>query len=376
MLAVRLLHGLAFIAGCGCQPTSPHLEDNSVLVQSQMQAVLPASGQVYLNDEAVKALWPDLDSLWNEVQDSVGDITKTVGEVTDNAVNRVDQLSQTIQAASTHLAMKIASALNHALEYIKSESDRLLFDTMQEKAAFFEQVQNAVATPNSTMVLQFKQAANKILVSAWGRWQTLKGLVDRSSEKICGGLKGAGQGWLASKVNLMINSAETNLDSFMKQLKEADDELQNLDEGDMAVVQQRLVKINTLLNKAMQQIPTFISKFQQAFQEITEKLCTALLLSSEDVDSAFATVAQNVTSIGWRLRSSGRELLLSMHRGIVLVSKAMNVTPPEWDPIPPPDAAYTNDDVPSTGWSWPWSAANGLKAPSLFLALLAATFLQ
>jgi len=351
------LYALALLLGC--LPVVHGLEDFSVLLQGPTTP--PASGQIAekeelaIAEEGIRARWPDLEHLWDEVKESVKQVTDQVGEVTDEAISKADELEHQMEGVAGDTAQKIANALNHALRLVRKEADGLLSETAAEKTEFIAQLNHSLALANDTILPDFERAAKKAITSVWGRWQSLRLLIHRSADKIEGGLRAAGQGEMASRLDIMTGDSLDSLDSFLSRLRETDDDLHGLGTMGLREAEDALLRVNDELNKALQHVAAFVAKFQQSYQEVTERICNALVLSTEEVDRAFSSVQHNVTSISWRVRSSGREIALGMHRGIVMVARSKNMTTPEWRPVTvPPNAVL-------------FGAAGGPQLPLLVL---------
>jgi len=248
----------------------------------------------------------------------------------------VEEVKEQVGAVANKTAVKVTVALNHALEIVEKEADKLLNETELEKSELIGAVQSALTTSNTTILPRFEQFASKALTSTWGRWQNLRAVVDSTASRISGGLSAAGQGKLASQFTQMIDSSLVNIDDFSTMLKESADALHGLGEKGLQEAEATLLAVNTKLNQALTHVFAFVGMFQQTFQDVVERITDTLQIANEAVDHAFASVQHNVTSVSWRVRTSARDMMLGLHRSMADVMEVSNMTEPEWHPVTMP----------------------------------------
>lgn len=333
---LRMLLGRAApIAALGLQDAASLVQGAPVQVQgigslqgSRDQIITAEEEMEILTNSVDKAIdardqWPDMRHLWDDIKETMGNVTESVGEITEDIEDKFGEL---VNNTMDDIATRVAGELNRALEAIKISSDRLLSKTLAKKAELL-----ASMNTSDSLLYHYEMALSKTLNAAIEGWEALENVAKSAISVLVSALMVSGQEDLSRNLATTFNQSIIQVDNFLQDISAVSQDVEGINTRASYKVDELLRKMDAKFKAVLDRIPAFGASFQQAFQDLTDRIIDALPRTTASVHQEFSSTQHHVTSILWRTRSAGRELALGCHQATVLVAREEKVSLPSWE---------------------------------------------
>lgn len=281
-------------------------------------------------------------------------ISGKMGDVTKDAVPPAVS-----EAEATDIAEEVAGALEEVLGPLEKVAEDLLEDTTRIKDSALgslglptksgksrhhhRQPDPATGADGpfslniSAIIPDFETDFYRGMMTLAAKWRMFHDIFNNATSFLVDGLTAAGQEHLAGRLQRSFNMTLSSITTFADHVERAMDQIPELDQlaaGQMNTVLQRT---NAELYEAYRTLSGLAaSRFVGPMEEIMDRVTDAVTSSGflpDRVTKAFGAVEHLATSVQWRLRSAGRELVLGGHEAVAAVAEKAGLPKPSWPPV-------------------------------------------
>mmetsp|Transcript_90270 Transcript_90270/g.292120 ORF Transcript_90270/g.292120 Transcript_90270/m.292120 type:complete len:709 (-) Transcript_90270:139-2265(-) len=259
-------------------------------------------------------------NVWHDIASSVGDVTEAGAQVPLGVS----------EDWAVGIAVDVSDAITLALTSVKGKADTLLNTTVRSRELLVQDLD--VELPKLVPVLE--TALYRAFDGILGEWRSYRASVSNATNRITSGLQAGEQRPLAQRLAATVQSTQDMIDSLMRRISAAMDEVPGISQLGAGQIAVRLERMNGVLYDASRSLEQYGPAFERAFQELLDRVsdATSGLAAPERAQRALAGVQQLSTAIVWRVRAAARELVVAGHQAIARVADGIQLPAVPWPP--------------------------------------------